>query len=106
MHDLTMSGQVERQLADEAIRVYVDWREECAAVWDGIPLTGGRAPAALMLSPRSQPTALRSTERSARPMRTPTCSSASPPATVPTGSTRARADPPDERDQRPSYEMP
>jgi hypothetical protein len=29
-----MKGTVDRRLADEALRVYVDWREECAAVWD------------------------------------------------------------------------
>jgi hypothetical protein len=29
-----MSDQMDRQLADEAIRVYVDWREESAWVWD------------------------------------------------------------------------
>jgi hypothetical protein len=34
MHELAMRGHVDRQLADEAIRVYVDWRDECAAVWD------------------------------------------------------------------------
>ena len=29
-----MTDQADRQLADEAIRVYVDWREESAGVWD------------------------------------------------------------------------
>jgi hypothetical protein len=29
-----MMSQMERQLVDEAIEAYVDWREECAAVWD------------------------------------------------------------------------
>jgi hypothetical protein len=27
-------AQLDRQLVDEAIEAYVDWREECAAVWD------------------------------------------------------------------------
>jgi hypothetical protein len=34
MQQLTMIDQIDRQLADEAIRVYIDWREESAAVWD------------------------------------------------------------------------
>jgi hypothetical protein len=34
MHQLAINDQVDRQLADEAIRVYVDWREESAGVWD------------------------------------------------------------------------
>jgi hypothetical protein len=34
MHELAIAGQVDRQLADEAIRTYVDWREESAGVWD------------------------------------------------------------------------
>jgi hypothetical protein len=29
-----MSEQVDKQLADEALEAYVDWREECAGVWD------------------------------------------------------------------------
>jgi hypothetical protein len=29
-----MKGPADRRLADEAIRVYIDWREECATVWD------------------------------------------------------------------------
>jgi hypothetical protein len=29
-----MKEQVEKQLVDEAIDAYVDWREECAGVWD------------------------------------------------------------------------
>jgi hypothetical protein len=29
-----MKGPADRRLADEAIRVYIDWREECVAVWD------------------------------------------------------------------------
>jgi hypothetical protein len=29
-----MKRQVDKQLVDEAIEAYVDWREECAAVWD------------------------------------------------------------------------
>jgi hypothetical protein len=28
-----MNDQRDRQLADEAIRVYIDWREESAGVW-------------------------------------------------------------------------
>ena len=34
MHRLAMTDQMDRQLGDEAIRVYVDWREESAGVWD------------------------------------------------------------------------
>jgi hypothetical protein len=33
MHWLAMKDQVDGQLADEAIRLYVDWREESAGVW-------------------------------------------------------------------------
>jgi hypothetical protein len=33
MHALAQTTQADRQLLDEAIRAYVDWREECAAVW-------------------------------------------------------------------------
>jgi hypothetical protein len=29
-----MKEQVDKQLVDEAIEAYVDWREECAEVWD------------------------------------------------------------------------
>ena len=29
-----MKEQVDKQLADEAIEAYVDWREQCADVWD------------------------------------------------------------------------
>jgi hypothetical protein len=29
-----MKEQVERQLVDEAIEAYVEWREECVGVWD------------------------------------------------------------------------
>ena len=29
-----MEAQVDKQLVDEAIEAYIDWREECAAVWD------------------------------------------------------------------------
>lgn len=29
-----MKEQVEKQLVDEAIDAYVDWREECVGVWD------------------------------------------------------------------------
>ena len=28
-----MNEQVDKQLVDEAIEAYVDWREECAGVW-------------------------------------------------------------------------
>ena len=28
-----MKEQVDKQLVDEAIEAYVDWREECAGVW-------------------------------------------------------------------------
>ena len=28
-----MKEEVDKQLADEAIEAYVDWREECAGVW-------------------------------------------------------------------------
>jgi hypothetical protein len=28
-----MDRQVDKQLVDEAIEAYVDWREECAQVW-------------------------------------------------------------------------
>jgi hypothetical protein len=38
MHQLAINGQVDRQLADEAIRVYIDWREESAGVWDAFDL--------------------------------------------------------------------
>jgi hypothetical protein len=38
MHQLAMTDQMDRQLADEAIRVYVDWREESAGVWDAFDL--------------------------------------------------------------------
>jgi hypothetical protein len=34
MNALATKHQVDRQLVDEAIEAYVDWREECAAVWD------------------------------------------------------------------------
>ena len=34
MHQLAMTDQVDRQLADEAIRVCIDWREESDGVWD------------------------------------------------------------------------
>jgi len=33
MRQLAMTGRMDRQLA-EAIRVYIDWREESAGVWD------------------------------------------------------------------------
>ena len=29
-----MQGQLHEQLVDDAIQAYVEWREECAAVWD------------------------------------------------------------------------
>jgi hypothetical protein len=29
-----VSKQVDKQLVDEAMDAYVDWREECAGVWD------------------------------------------------------------------------
>ena len=29
-----MKEQVDKQLVDEAIDAYVDWREECVGVWD------------------------------------------------------------------------
>ena len=29
-----MNEQLDKQLIDEAIETYVDWREECAGVWD------------------------------------------------------------------------
>lgn len=29
-----MNAQVNKQLVDEALEAYVDWREECAEVWD------------------------------------------------------------------------
>jgi hypothetical protein len=29
-----MNEQVDKQLVDEAMDAYVDWREECAGVWD------------------------------------------------------------------------
>lgn len=29
-----MKRRVNKQLADEAFEAWVDWREECAAVWD------------------------------------------------------------------------
>ena len=29
-----MNEQVDKQLVDEAMDAYVDWREECAEVWD------------------------------------------------------------------------
>jgi hypothetical protein len=29
-----MNEQLDKQLVDEAIEAYVDWREECAGVWD------------------------------------------------------------------------
>src|SRR5918992_6155537 len=34
MQELAMKEQVEKQLVDEAIEAYVDWREECVGVWD------------------------------------------------------------------------
>jgi len=34
MHELAMTDQMDSHLADEAIRVYIDWREESAGVWD------------------------------------------------------------------------
>ena len=33
MNELAMKN-ADRQLVDEAMDAYVDWREECAAVWD------------------------------------------------------------------------
>jgi len=33
MQELVMKQQVNKQLVDEAIEAYVDWREECAEVW-------------------------------------------------------------------------
>jgi hypothetical protein len=29
-----MNEQLDKQLVDEAIGAYVDWREDCAGVWD------------------------------------------------------------------------
>jgi hypothetical protein len=34
MQELVMEEQVDKQLVDEAMEAYVDWREECAEVWD------------------------------------------------------------------------
>jgi hypothetical protein len=34
MRELAENRQLDRQLVDEAIEAYVDWREECADVWD------------------------------------------------------------------------
>ena len=34
MHETAVKCQVDKQLIDEVIEAYVDWREECAAVWD------------------------------------------------------------------------
>jgi hypothetical protein len=34
MQELVMEAQVDKQLVDEAMDAYVDWREECAEVWD------------------------------------------------------------------------
>jgi hypothetical protein len=34
MQELAMTVQVDKQLADEALEAYVDWREESAEVWD------------------------------------------------------------------------
>jgi hypothetical protein len=33
MKETVMEGQVDKQLVDEAMEAYVDWREECAEVW-------------------------------------------------------------------------
>lgn len=49
MDALRTTGEVDRQLVDEAIKAYVEWREECAAVWDafgrwrGAPTVDSRA---------------------------------------------------------------
>jgi hypothetical protein len=32
--ELVMTQQMDRQLLDAAIEAYVEWREECAGVWD------------------------------------------------------------------------
>jgi len=34
MHELAMKRKADKQLLDEAIEAYIDWREECAAVRD------------------------------------------------------------------------
>jgi hypothetical protein len=34
MEELVMKEQIDKQLVDEAIDAYVDWREECAEVWE------------------------------------------------------------------------
>jgi hypothetical protein len=34
MKEPVMEGQVDKQLVDEAMEANVDWREECAEVWD------------------------------------------------------------------------
>jgi hypothetical protein len=34
MKELVMEEQVDKQRVDEAMEAYVDWREECAEVWD------------------------------------------------------------------------
>jgi hypothetical protein len=44
MDALGAIAQVDRQLVDEAIKAYVDWREECAAVWDAFDRWGSAAP--------------------------------------------------------------
>ena len=40
MHALGVTGEVDRRLLGEAIKAYVDWREECAAVWDAFDRWG------------------------------------------------------------------
>jgi hypothetical protein len=34
MQELAMKRHLDKRLVDEAIEAYVDWREECGAVWD------------------------------------------------------------------------
>jgi hypothetical protein len=34
MQEPVMKAQVDKRLVDEAMDAYVDWREECAEVWD------------------------------------------------------------------------
>jgi hypothetical protein len=34
MKELVMEAQVDKQLVDEAMEAYVDWREESAEVWN------------------------------------------------------------------------
>jgi hypothetical protein len=41
MHELPINDRLDKQLVREAARAYVDWREECVAVWDAFDRWAG-----------------------------------------------------------------